>query len=49
VVLVCNLNAEFPSLGMLWGHMVAQLLEALCCKPGGCGFSSWWCHWYFSV
>jgi hypothetical protein len=30
-------------------HAVAQLVEALLCKPGGCGFGSWRCHWDFSL
>jgi hypothetical protein len=25
-------------------HMVAQLVEALCCKPEGRRFDSRWCH-----
>jgi hypothetical protein len=29
----------------LWGYAVAQLVEALCYKPEGCGFDSRWCHW----
>ena len=31
------------------GHMVAQLVEALCYKLGGCGFDFRWCHWNFSL
>ena len=31
------------------GHEVAQLVEALCYKPEGCGFDSRWCHWNFSL
>ena len=27
---------------------MAQLVEALCYKPEGHGFDSWWCHWNFS-
>jgi hypothetical protein len=30
-----------------WGHMVTQLVEALCCKPEGHGFDSRWGHWIF--
>jgi len=28
-----------------WGHVVAQLVEALRYKPEGRGFDSRWCHW----
>jgi len=28
---------------------VAQLVEALRCKPEGRGFDSRWCHWDFSL
>ena len=31
------------------GHMVAQLVEALCYKSEGGGFDSWWRHWNFSL
>ena len=31
----------------MWGHAVAQLVEALCYKPGGRGFDFRWCHWIF--
>ena len=31
------------------GHTVAQLVEALRCKPEGRGFDSRWCHWNFSL
>jgi hypothetical protein len=36
---------------VLWhpGHAVAQLVEALRCKPEARGFDSWWCHWNFSL
>ena len=27
---------------------MAQLVEALCCKPEGRGLDSRWCHWNFS-
>jgi hypothetical protein len=30
-----------------WGHVVAQLVEALRYKPEVCGFDYWWCHWNF--
>jgi hypothetical protein len=43
----------FPKFGIdvifPWGHMVVQLVEALCSKPEGGGFNSWWCHWNFSL
>jgi hypothetical protein len=31
------------------GHAVAQLVEARCYKPEGCGFDSRWCDWKFSL
>jgi hypothetical protein len=31
------------------GHLVAQLVEALCYKPEGCGFDSRWCNSNFSL
>ena len=31
------------------GPWVAQLIEALRCKPEGRGFGSRWCHWNFSL
>ena len=31
------------------GHVVAQLVEALCYKPEGHGFDFRWCHWNFSL
>ena len=34
---------------MLLGHVVAQLVEALCYKLKGRGFDSHWCHWNFSL
>jgi hypothetical protein len=30
-------------------HAVAQLVEALRCKPEDRGFDSLWCHWNFSL
>jgi len=30
--------------GIAFGHMVAQMVEALSYKPEGCGFDSRWCH-----
>ena len=36
-------------LDVLWGHAVAQLVEALRYKPEGRGFDSRWCHWNFSL
>jgi hypothetical protein len=33
-----------------WGMLlVAQLVEALRCKPEGHGFDPQWCHWNFSL
>ena len=31
------------------GYAVTQLVKALCYKPEGRGFDSWWCHWNFSL
>jgi hypothetical protein len=31
------------------GHMVAQVVQALCYKPEGCEFDSQWCQWNFSL
>ena len=31
------------------GHVVAQLVEALCYKLEGRGFDSRWCHWNYSL
>jgi len=33
----------------LWGHAVAQLIEALRYKSEGRGFDFRWCHWNFSL
>jgi len=33
----------------IWGHAVAQLVEALRYKPEGRGFDSRWCYWIFSL
>jgi len=35
----------FVQLLLLLGHVVVQLVEALHCKPEGCGFNSCWCHY----
>ena len=29
----------------IWGHAVAQLVDALCYKLGGLVFDFRWCHW----
>ena len=34
---------------LFMGYVVAQLVEALRYKLDGCGFSSQWCHWNFSL
>jgi hypothetical protein len=34
---------------VVWGHAVAQLVEALPYKPEGHGFDSRWYHWNFSL
>ena len=31
------------------GHVMAHLVEALCCKPEGGKFDSQWYHWNFSL
>jgi hypothetical protein len=36
-------------LHILKGHAVAQLVEALCYKPGGRAFDSRLCHWSFPL
>jgi hypothetical protein len=33
----------------VWGHALAQLVEALNYKPEGRGFGSRWCRWNFSL
>jgi hypothetical protein len=33
----------------MWGHAVAQLVEALRYEPEGRGFDFRWCHWNFSL
>ena len=33
----------------IWGHVAAQLAEALCYKPEGRGFDSQWCRCNFSL
>ena len=38
-----------PATLVQWGHAVAQLVEALRCKPEGRGFDSQWCHWNFFI
>jgi hypothetical protein len=52
------LNPEYEGIKMLqnirtytpnWGHVVAQLVEALRYKPEGHRFDSRWCHWNFSL
>ena len=48
-----NLHHSFPetvislSISSFLGHAVAQLVEALRCKPAGRGFDSRWSHWNF--
>jgi hypothetical protein len=37
------------SMFIVWGQVVAQLVEALHYKPEGRGFDSRWCHWNFSM
>ena len=32
-----------------WPYAVARLVEALPCKPEGCGFDSLLCHWNSSL
>jgi hypothetical protein len=40
---------EFTSLITMWGHVVAQLVEALFYKPEDRWFDSRWCHLNFSL
>ena len=34
---------------IMWGHTVAQLVQALRYKPEGREFDSRWCHWNSSL
>ena len=50
--LSCTRNLGYlfsAAIPILWGHAVAQLVEALRYKPEGPGFDSRWCHWNFSL
>jgi hypothetical protein len=38
---------NIPGTHFCWGHVAAQLVEALRYKPEGHGFDSQWCHWRF--
>jgi len=46
-----SIFAEDHSSGTMphWGHVVAQLVEALRYKLEGHGFDSQWCLWNFSI
>ena len=37
------------TVGIFWGHAIAQLVEALRYKSEGRRFDSRWCHWNFSL
>jgi len=37
------------STARIMGYVMAQLVEALCYKPEGCGFISQCCHWNCSL
>jgi hypothetical protein len=41
---VLFLPEYYLQLLFVWGHAVAQLVEALRYKPEGRGFDSRWCH-----
>ena len=54
----CTLNSQYIFTNLyltkhkyiiIWGHAVAQLVEALRYKSEGRGFDSQWCHWNFSL
>jgi hypothetical protein len=40
---------NIPGTHLYWGHVVAQLVEALRYKPKGRRFNSWCCHCKFSM
>ena len=44
-----NLKFLKPVTNNIWGHAVAQMVEALRYKPEGSGFDSRWCHRQFSL
>jgi hypothetical protein len=46
---MCMLILWFFYALVLIGYTVVQLVEALCYKPEGRRFNSWWCHWNFSL
>jgi hypothetical protein len=48
----CDMNALFILYWFIpscYGHALARLLEALCCKLEGRGFYSQWGHWSFQL
>ena len=44
----CRLSYIYIITNLIWGHAVAQLVEALRYKSEGRWFDSRWCHWNFS-
>ena len=42
------MHFKFPNI-LFWGHILAQLVEALRYKPKGRGCDSRWFHWNFSL
>jgi hypothetical protein len=44
-----NIMQSYFIYGEMQEHVVEQLVEALCYKPEGLRFDSWWCHWNFSL
>jgi len=42
-------GAQVCNTTVLWGHEVAQLVEALRYKLEGGGFDPRWCQWNFSL
>ena len=46
---VLGRSRNFYTSSSIWGHAVAQLVEALRYKPEGRGFDSRWYHWNFSL
>ena len=49
ITLSNNNNNYYYYYIIIWGHAVAQLVEALLYKPEGRGFDSRWCHWNCSL
>jgi len=48
LMMILNWNISIGTF-YIWGHAVAQLVEALRYKPEGRGFDFRWCQWNFSL